>query len=245
MTPRERALAACALFPVPNIMIGHFPQLIGRDAPHGRGTETYFTDSELGGAIAMPASEAQLLRDITLRVQYRHGLEIGAYVGWSAMHILAGAPMYPDSSSLDVVDPFTESDGSPSDTEARFWANIEGFSEPEGIRLFRGASPEILSLIKPRHGWDFAFIDRGHTNGQPLRDIIDLLPCLAPGAVVVWHDAWIPGVREAIDWQANQGWVAVELPTASTLTICYQGDRPHWLEEVETKARDYVAVANA
>jgi len=243
MTPRERAIAACEPFPVPRQMIVHFPNLIGRNAPGNDSTETHFTDEDLGEAIAMPASEAQLLHDIVLRASPFRLLEIGAYVGWSTAAMLEGLETW-GGQILSVVDPFTESGCSATETEARFWENLDRV-QPGGFTLvFRGRSPELLPIIKHRHGWDFAFIDGHHGGDQPLRDIQGLVPCLTDDAVVVLHDAWLAGVREAIDWLYAQGLACVELPTANKMTICYRDHRPTWLDDIEAKAREYVAVAN-
>lgn len=240
---RERAIEACAPFLASSWLIRSFPHLIGRTAPRD-GTETHFTDAELGEAIAMPASEAQLLWDIVRRVEPQQGIEIGAYVGWSTAHLLyALADVYDRGYyRLTVIDPFTESRGTPGDTEARFWANLDRFSD-HGVALVRGHSPAVLPVVKPRDGWDFAFIDGAHTGDQPMQDIQGLLPCLTDDAIVVWHDAWIVPVKEAITWLGRQGWTNVELPTANRMTVSYRGDRPHWLDDIEAKAKEYTAVA--
>lgn len=242
---RERAIAACKPFPVPSRMIEHFPNLIGRKAPDNGSDETCFTDEDLGQAIAMPASEAQLLRDVVLHAAPNHPVEIGAYVGWSTAHILSGSPMYPDQFMLDVIDPFTETNDTPPRTEERFWNNTERIGGVEAVRLVRAASPDILPIVKPRHGWDFAFIDGNHNGGQPLRDIQGLLPCLTTDAIVIFHDGWLTGVKEAIDWLVAQEWTSAELPTANRMTVCYRGNRPSWLDGIEAKALEYVEVANA
>lgn len=242
---RERAIAACEPFPVARRIIEHFPNLIGRNAPGNGSNETHFTDEDLGEAIAMPASEAQLLYKIGQQSTCRRVVEIGAYIGWSTAHLLDGLQWRGSFQRLTVIDPFTESDKSPSQTEDRFWCNLTGSgSNVDRIDVFRGASPDILPVVKPRNGWDFAFIDGEHSGKQPLRDIMGLLPCLMPGSVVVWHDAWLPGVGDAIGWLAGEGWANVELPTANLMTISFQGDRPLWLGAIEAKARKYVAVAN-
>lgn len=241
---RERALMACKPYSVPSRMIEHFPDLIGRVAPGNGSTETHFTDKDFGKAIAMPASEAQLLRDIVLQAGPDRPVEVGAYVGWSTVHILSGSPMYPNQFVLDVIDLFTESKDTPDKTEERFWQNIERVGGVEQVRLVRAASPAILPVVKPRHGWDFAFIDGAHTGGQPMQDIQGLLPCLTDDAIVVWHDAWIVPVKEAIAWLGRQGWTNVELPTANRMTVSYHGDRPHWLDDIEQKAREYVLVTH-
>lgn len=243
---RERAIAACRPFPVPSRLIQSFPNLIGRNAPGNGSNETHFTDEDLGQAISMPASEAQLLRDVVLQAAPNRPVEIGAYVGWSTAHILPGSPMYPDQFVLDVIDPFTETNDTPARTEERFWNNIERIGGVDVVRLVRAASPDVLPIVMPRDGWDFAFIDGNHTGEQPLRDIKGLLPCLRLDAIVVWHDAWLTPVKEAIDWLVAQKWNAEELPTANKMTVCYQGGRSRvrWLDAIEQKAHEYVAVAN-
>lgn len=242
MSPRERAVVACKPFPVPRRMIECFPNLIGRDAPNDCG-ETYFTDENLGGAIAMPASEAQLLSEIVTCAGPDRLVEIGAYVGWSTAALLDGFEPFA-SQKLAVIDPFTESKEPGYPTEARFWENLDRVCPRGQTLLFRGHSPEILPIVKPRFGWGFAFIDGAHINGQPLRDIKGLLPCLTEDAIVVWHDGWLPDVQRAIDWLwLQEGWRKTTLPTASTLTICHRGETLPWLDDIEAKAREYAAMA--
>lgn len=221
-------------------MIEHFPALIGIDGPNNGSNETHFTDEDLGRAIAMPASEAQLLHDITLRVSPTQAVEIGAYVGWSTAHILAADEPFA-TQTLSVIDPFTESGGSVTQTAERFWQNIDRADRFMKVQVFKGHSPELLAIVAPRSGWDFAVIDGHHSGDQPRKDIQGLLPHLTDDAIVVWHDAWIPTVKAAIDWLVMQGWQDAALPTANLLTICYRGHRPAWLDDIEARAREYVA----
>ncbi len=83
-----------------------------------------------------------------------------------------------------MIDPFTETYGTTTATEERFWDNLKA-TGLASVNLVRERSPHILPVVKPRDDWDFALIDGNHHADNPVKDIEGLLPCLASGAIVI------------------------------------------------------------
>ena len=67
--------------------------------------------------------------------------------------------------------------------------------------LVRAPSPAALPEAYGRAGgnFDLCFIDGGHHYQQVLADTTGVLPYMAPGSFLLYHDAYYPEVRRAID----------------------------------------------
>ncbi len=171
-----------------------------------------YQDWECGGAICCSSEEAIILMNEIYRWGRMQVLEIGTYVGWSALHM---ATALPAGGLLTCVDTFAErKDG---DVEAVLRANIGRSGLDAKINVVRGESPDVLPAVAPPGGWDMVFIDGEHNWGQPMRDVQGVLPLLAPGAVIFLHDAWMPDVSVAIAWLRGQGWKGDHLRTPMEL----------------------------
>lgn len=160
-----------------------------------------------------------LLCESVGRRRPRWAVEIGSYVGWSAAHILAGF----EGVRLVCMDPMVEAKDGEA-TVDRFWENLGRAGLAERVQLVLEESPGWLARYAPAGGWDWAFVDGNHVDGQPLRDVRGLAPLLSEDAVVWLHDTWMPDVRRAADWLELQGWQSRVHDTPGRLMELWRGD---------------------
>lgn len=67
--------------------------------------------------------------------------------------------------------------------------------------IFKGYSPDILEAVaaKAVQAFDLVLIDGDHTHEGVKRDATGVLPYVAPGGYIPFHDSFFPEVRRAID----------------------------------------------
>ncbi|TLD68435.1 class I SAM-dependent methyltransferase [Phragmitibacter flavus] len=231
---RRQRLRAEALqgtkFPLSRDLLEKLPTLVAHGYPSGN-PDLHYQDTDVKTGIACTEAEACLLHHAARLAQPRAAMEIGSYIGWSTVHIAAGLPA---SSTLTCVDPFLKGGGlhetKDLDAEARFLANIKAGGAQEKVRLAAEKSPQVLDSIAPEGGWDWAFVDGWHMDGQPLKDLIGVLPLITPDAVIFLHDCWGADVRDALSFLLASGWDAHVFDTSNYLTICWK-IRPAWMDE--------------
>ena len=180
-------------------------------------------------------SEAMLMHHAARLARPDHALEIGSYIGWSSAHLASGLA----SCELTCVEPFLETggagesrDGKAALAHRRFLRNMERAGVSDNVTLIRDKSPDAIPALSETRRWDFIFVDGWHLQGQPLKDVIGVLPYAAPGGVILLHDLWIADVRDALLYLATHGWSYRIFDTANYLTIVWRGDPAPWLSEL-------------
>ena len=202
------------------------PRLIACHTPSGYGG-IHYQDFDHPGPIGCTQEEAVLLNAAATFGRPPKILEIGSYVGWSSAHLV-----WKNKSHLDCVDTFTEGMGSlkehpQKEVADRFLENMRNLGLTDRVDLYVQRSPEVLPSIAPEGGWGLVYVDGWHFDAQPLADVQGVFSLLAPNAVLVLHDLWIPNVREASDWILRNGWQSVTIPTANLLTFHWK-QQPAW-----------------
>jgi len=136
--------------------------------------------------------------------QPKRVLEIGRARGGSTV-VIASALLHVPGSVFVSIDPnnLDEHSISPKLEESLKdrMGFIHGFSPAENARAFAAAKGKF----------DFVFIDANHYYEACLEDIRGVMPHLAEDAVILFHDAFFPGVEDAI---------AVALETEPALVDC-------------------------
>lgn len=197
--------------------------------------DTHYQDHEIGGAVCCTPSEAMLMHHAARLCDPVAALEIGSYIGWSSAHLASALTR----GRLTCIDAFLEvrrDEGAGGDdtsrAQARFEQNMQRAGLTERIDLVRGLSPDIIPSVATDHGWDLIFIDGWHLHGQPLRDVIGVLPYAPPSAVLLLHDLWIDPVRDAFLHLVTIGWNYHIFDTSNYLTILWCGEEPVWLSKL-------------
>lgn len=136
----------------------------------------------------MTAGERVLLYGFTFGLRPERTLEIGTFRGGSAL-VIAAALDDVGRGRLVCVDPVPQ-------IAPEHWAQIS-----HRATLFAEPSPDALPRAMEAAGgpFDFALIDGDHEYPGVVRDIEGVLPFLADGARVLFHDAHYWEVEDAID----------------------------------------------
>lgn len=139
--------------------------------------------------VLMQPAERLLLFSLVRALRPARLLEIGTHKGGSAMIIVAALDDI-GAGSLVCIDP------APLVSEEH-WSQIS-----HRATLLTGSSPEVLeeALAVAGGSIEFAFIDGDHGYAGVVRDIRGVLPILADGAYLLFHDAHYREVRHAIDF---------------------------------------------
>lgn len=155
--------------------------------------ECSFTFERLGAVHDAPAMlvkrERLALYAIVAATAPTHALEIGTHKGGGSK-IIACALADIGRGKLASLDPQTELNevsGQPMESNTVF---LEGAS-PDAL-------PDARRAIDALDGFQFAFIDGSHEFADVLEDLSALRRHLANEACVLMHDAYYPGVRQAI-----------------------------------------------
>lgn len=131
----------------------------------------------------------------------RRVLEVGTYLGFSAILMALAGAQY-----VDTVDPHLGGPLLPvQDTLAAAWANVRSYGVQDTVRLHVGAAEAVLPFLH-EGSWDLAFIDGDHQ--AAVHDVVMVRQLLAHPHVIALHDAgrWSQ-VDEAIEYLERAGYL--------------------------------------
>ncbi len=135
-------------------------------------------------------SRAERLMIFTLIFSLRpqRYLEIGTFQGGSALIVSSALDELDSDSRMFCVDP------NPQITPEN-WAKIE-----HRTTLFTGYSPDILAEVFHKAGdsFDFIFIDGDHTYSGVIRDAEGVMPYVAAGTYLLFHDSFYHDVKRGL-----------------------------------------------
>jgi predicted O-methyltransferase YrrM len=137
----------------------------------------------------MTRAERLLLFTLTFTLRPARYLEIGTLQGGSALLVVAAMDALGSEGRLVCLDP----DPQIADMH---WARLR-----HRATLLRGFSPEALPRAEEVAGgpFDLVLIDGDHTAAGVVRDATGALSVVVPGAHVLFHDCFNPGVAGGID----------------------------------------------
>lgn len=215
-SPRQRALDATT--GISRRILAAMPNLVAvRRRDGGAGDAVLYQDDELRGAVCATAGEAQILHHLARLLWAESVLEIGSYVGWTTAHLAESG------AHVVCVEPFLETGGQSLNAEPsidaceRFLANMR--RGRYCVTLVMGRSPEALATIRVPGGFDLAFIDGWHMDGQPRRDVQAVHSVLNQGGTIVLHDLHVPDVQSAARWLLDHGYDGLILTTPNWLGV--------------------------
>jgi predicted O-methyltransferase YrrM len=136
----------------------------------------------------MTRAERLLLYSLVFGLRPRCYLEIGTLKGGSALIVSAAMEASGNDGRMVCVEPNPQID-------PEHWSRIGSRAT-----LLQGSSPDILSDAYEAAGspFDFVFINGDHTYAGVLRDANGVLPFVADGAYLLFHDSFFPDVARAI-----------------------------------------------
>lgn len=170
----------------------------------------------------MTRGERLLLFALVFGLRPARYLEIGTFQGGSALIVAAAMDASGSPGRIVCVDPQPQI--APDN-----WKRIE-----HRATLLQGRSPEILAHAVHVAGgtFDFALIDGDHTAAGVARDAQGVLPFLARGGYLLFHDAYFSSVARALDEFAVQNLGQVTdlgcLTREVTTQILSPSDKVYW-----------------
>ncbi|MFG0252540.1 MAG: class I SAM-dependent methyltransferase [Phycisphaerales bacterium JB038] len=170
------------------------------EAVFGFDEECSFTFKRIGAIHDAPAMlvkrERLAIYTMVIATAPAHALEIGTHKGGGSK-IISSALADLGRGKLATLDPqpaLNEVSGQPMESNTVF---LEGLSP--------GHLPAARRAISAVEGFQFAFIDGSHEFEDVLIDLDGVRKHLANEACVLMHDAYYPGVRQAIH-EATSRW---------------------------------------
>jgi hypothetical protein len=144
------------------------------------------------------------------------GVEVGAWRGWSTVHLLAAG-----LSPLHVIEPLLAD----PDWGAEFAATVAVAGGGGAAILVPEKSPEgVERLGASGVRWSFAFIDGDHDGEAPARDATVVSRFLEPTAMVLFHDLVSPHVAKGLRVFEAQGWNIMAYQTAQMVGVAWRGE---------------------
>jgi len=136
----------------------------------------------------MTRAERLLLYALTFSLRPAHYLEIGTLKGGSALVVATAMDALDTTGRLVCVDPKPQID-------PEHWKRLE-----HRTTLLQGISPDILPHAYEAAGgsFDLVLIDGDHTRAGVVRDANGVLPFVADGAYLLFHDSFFPDVAQGI-----------------------------------------------
>jgi predicted O-methyltransferase YrrM len=136
----------------------------------------------------MTRAERLTLFALAFGLRPRRYLEIGTLRGGSALVVAAAMAAAGHAGRLVLLDPEPQ-------IAPEHWERLAGRAT-----LLRARSPEALPQAQEAAGgpFDLALIDGDHTCAGVLRDAEGLLPYLADGAYVLFHDGFYSEIAQAL-----------------------------------------------
>lgn len=160
--------------------------------------------------VALPARDADTLRDALAAERARTVVEVGLAYGSSALAI-GEALLGNDTGPLRhlVIDPYQESSYQNVGWQVMCDAGLEEHStlltEPSSIALAR--------LVAEKFSADAAFVDGSHRFHEVFVDLYYLRKLVRPAGLIILDDVQFPSVATALRYfDLNLGWTPVELP---------------------------------
>ncbi|HAN45133.1 MAG TPA: macrocin O-methyltransferase, partial [Cyanobacteria bacterium UBA8156] len=163
--------------------------------------------------------EAHVLYNNALQFRGKSALEVGCWMGWSAVHLaLAGV-------HLDIIDPILAKPEARQSVESSLEAARQEFLEFGSYVLHPGYSPQkVDELAQSGKTWSLIFIDGNHDRPAPLEDAQACVKYAAPDAMILFHDLASPEVTEGLDFLRCHGWNVMVYQTMQIMGVAWRGN---------------------
>jgi glycosyltransferase involved in cell wall biosynthesis/predicted O-methyltransferase YrrM len=198
----------------PNMIVGN-----SRGHPwtwvRGMIPHTFWADKRRDHIGFVSRDEASILHNTALRLAPCRALEIGCWMGWSAVHLALGGVQ------LDVIDCWLDKE--PLNTSVP--ASLEAAGVRERVQLHAGYSPgEVFRLGATGKRWKLFFIDGNHDGDGPINDSRVCELYAEPDALVLFHDVASPDVERALAYFRDRGWNTMVYLTKQIMAVAWRGN---------------------
>ncbi|MGQ9866103.1 MAG: class I SAM-dependent methyltransferase [Pseudanabaenaceae cyanobacterium] len=185
-----------------------------REIPHN-----WYVDRRHPYVGFLSRDEAHILYNNALLFRGKPALEVGCWMGWSAVHlVLAGV-------HLDIIDPLLEKAEARQSVESSLEAARSEFPEFGSYVLHPGYSPQkVEELGQAGKTWSLIFIDGNHDRPAPLADAQACVKYAAADAMILFHDLASPEVTEGLDFLRCNGWNVMVYQTMQIMGVAWRGN---------------------
>ncbi len=185
-----------------------------REIPHN-----WYVDQRHPYIGFLSRDEAHILYNNALQFRGKPALEVGCWMGWSAVHLaLAGV-------HLDIIDPILENSEARHSVESSLEAARQEFPEFGSYVLYPGYSPQkVEELAQTGKRWSLIFIDGNHDRPAPLQDAQTCAKYAARDAMILFHDLASPEVTEGLDFLRCTGWNVMVYQTMQVMGVAWRGN---------------------
>ncbi len=137
----------------------------------------------------MSRAERLMLFSLVFALRPNRYLEIGTFQGGSALIVAAALDALQSDARMYCVDPAPQ-------ITSEHWAQLQSRA-----KLFEATSPDVIPTVAAAAGapFDLVLIDGDHSYKGALRDGEAVLPHMAHGGYLIFHDGFFVEVRRAID----------------------------------------------
>jgi predicted O-methyltransferase YrrM len=174
------------------------------------------------GDVALPRSDADVLRDVLIREGAQVVIEVGLAYGVSALAIAEALAVTVGADANHVIiDAFQDHFGDSGwDALTRVgWDSCTLLRERSQTALPRLLSQGLVA--------DAAFVDGSHIFHNVFVDLVLLRSLIRPGGLIVLDDCDLPSVATAVDYfERNTGWVRYSIPSKTRLRAYRLPDPP-------------------
>jgi len=162
------------------------------DASESPGSSTLnrtLLDLVLNAPASLTPAERLFIFNLTYAIRPLRYLEIGVLHGGSAMIVSGAMDSLDHHGRLFLVDPEPQ-------IAPHHWEGVQHRSS-----LIRGFSPNVIPEAKGMAGgpFDLVFIDGDHSSKGVTRDAHGVIDHVLDGGYILFHDAFRPNIRRAID----------------------------------------------
>ena len=176
----------------------------------------WYTDQRYPDAGFADRDEASILYNSAALFRGKPCLEVGCWLGWSAVHLALGSGM------LDIIDPvFDDPDFADSIT-----ASCKAAGVLDKVTFHAGFSPGAIDTLAQSTGkrWSLIFIDADHEGDAPRLDAEAAMRYATDTAMVLFHDLASPYVAAGLDAMRNAGWRTMIYQTMQIMGVAWRGN---------------------
>ena len=177
--------------------------------------------SDMPSPISIGEDECLVFGKLVEALQPKHCFIVGNAFGLSSAYI-ARAMKEHGGETCVTLDSQTEGDGERCAAIAR---KLTSRLALDLLKNKKGFSPKNTpdSVEADRH--ELIFIDGLHAHPQVIQDFDGLIPYAASDTVFVWHDFWMPGIPECVEYARGEGYRCLWVPTSCEMVLGTKDDQ--------------------
>lgn len=161
--------------------------------------------------ISIGHDECLFLNKIVDAIKPQYTFVIGNAFGFSSVFLAMAT-----GTQVVSIDNRTEGNGEECAAIAEWLAKQMGCTN---LQQLRAESPQDVPHVLGQNKIDLCLIDGAHAPPHPKNDTLAVIPHLSDKGVIVWHDGFAVGVKEAVVAARELGYDCREYPTSCVMNM--------------------------